>query len=68
MCGGVGFGVDYGCPQREVASDKRSARVDEICWCLIWEDLWGVICVCLRGYGGVYVLVGLTTVKMYGVV
>jgi len=35
---------------------------------MIWADLWGVICVCHRGYGGVWVLVGLTVVKMGGVV
>ena len=71
MCGGVSSWVDYGCPERGVACNQGSVRVDEICWvpcCMIWTDLWGVSCVCLRRYGGVWVLVGMTVVKMSGVV
>ncbi len=71
MRGSVSSWVDYGCPQRGVTCDQGFVRVDEICWvpyCMIWADLWRVICVCLRGYGGVWVLVGLHAVKMGGVV
>ncbi len=70
MCGGVGPWVDYGCPLDGVACDNRSVRVGVVLWvpcCMIRADLGGIICVCLHGYGGVWVLVGLTAIEMGGV-
>ncbi len=32
MRGGLGPGVDYGCPQSGVARDQGAIRVDVFCW------------------------------------
>jgi hypothetical protein len=70
MCGDVGPWVDYRSPQDGVACDKRAVRVDVFFWVpcrTIRADLGGIICLCLHGYRGVWVLVGSTAVEMGGV-
>ena len=70
VCGGLVSWVDYGCPQDRVACDKRTVRIYVFFWVpcrTIRADLGGIICVCLHGYRGVWVLVGLSAIEIGGV-
>jgi hypothetical protein len=59
--------IYYRCPKRRAARDLGSVCVNVFCralCCIVWAGLEVICCVWLYGYRRVFVLVGMTDIKV----